>query len=130
MKKDDQINRSGLRTLCSKIENAVNKLDGVEDASVNFMSQKMILEADDEYFDQVLTEAVKIVKKNRTRCYSQTLKGGNIMTKKQKNNLPASYLLPCFSLLAAARCLSVRLWKWQHSFYVMPSSAGTSCGKQ
>ena len=47
----------------AKIENAVKKLDGVDDASINFMSQKMILEADDEYFDQVLTEAVKIVKK-------------------------------------------------------------------
>ncbi|SCJ88956.1 Cadmium%2C zinc and cobalt-transporting ATPase [uncultured Eubacterium sp.] len=47
----------------AKIENAVKKLDGVDDANVNFMSQKMILEADDEYFDQVLAEAVKIVKK-------------------------------------------------------------------
>ena len=63
MKKDDQINRSDCAHCAAKIENAVKKLDGVDDASVNFMSQKMILEADDEYFDQVLTEAVKIVKK-------------------------------------------------------------------
>lgn len=47
----------------AKIENTVKKLDGVQDASVNFMGQKMTLEADDQNFDQILAEAVKVIKK-------------------------------------------------------------------
>lgn len=47
----------------AKIENTVKKLDGVQDASVNFMGQKMTLEADNQNFDQILAEAVKVIKK-------------------------------------------------------------------
>ena len=47
----------------AKIENTVKKLDGVQEASVNFMGQKMTLEADEQYFDQILAEAVKVIKK-------------------------------------------------------------------
>ncbi len=43
----------------AKVENAIRKVDGVKDASVNFMTQKFMLEADDEVFDDVLKAAIK-----------------------------------------------------------------------
>lgn len=47
----------------AKIETAVKKIDGVTSANVSFMSQKMVLEADDQRFDAVAAEAVKLIKK-------------------------------------------------------------------
>ena len=43
----------------AKIETAVKKID----VSVNFMNQKMILEAPDDKFDAILTEAKALIKK-------------------------------------------------------------------
>lgn len=47
----------------AKIENAAAKLDGVTEIKVNFMNQKMILDAPDDKFDAVLAEIKKIAKK-------------------------------------------------------------------
>lgn len=47
----------------AKIETAVKKIDGVTNVSVNFMNQKMILEAPDGKFDAILTEAKALIKK-------------------------------------------------------------------
>ncbi len=47
----------------AKIENAVKELPGVTNASISFMAQKMMLEADDDKFDAILQEAVKVAKK-------------------------------------------------------------------
>lgn len=47
----------------AKIENSVKKIDGVIDASVSFMGQKMVLEAPDEQFESILAEAKKIIHK-------------------------------------------------------------------
>ena len=47
----------------AKMEAAVQKIDGVTAASVSFMAQKLLLEADDDKFDAVLKDAVKVAKK-------------------------------------------------------------------
>lgn len=47
----------------AKIETAIKALPGVNDASISFMAQKMMLNADDDKFDALLKEAVKIAKK-------------------------------------------------------------------
>ena len=47
----------------AKVEEAVKKIDGVNDAKVNFMLQKFTLDADDERFDEILKEAVETGKK-------------------------------------------------------------------
>lgn len=46
-----------------KIQNAVKKIDGVTNVSVNFLGQKMVLEAPDDRFDAVLAEAKALIKK-------------------------------------------------------------------
>ncbi|WP_456153277.1 cation transporter [Mogibacterium sp.] len=47
----------------AKVEDAINKLDGVEEAKVNFMAQKLTLVADDDRFDEILEAAIKAGKK-------------------------------------------------------------------
>lgn len=47
----------------AKIETAIKELSGVKNASVSFMAQKLLLEADDDKFDAVLKDAVKAAKK-------------------------------------------------------------------
>ena len=40
----------------AKMEAAIKKLDGVHDATVSFMTQKLTLDADDTRFDEILNE--------------------------------------------------------------------------
>ena len=44
----------------AKVQDAILKIDGVKNASVNFMTQKFMLEADDDRFDAILKEAVRV----------------------------------------------------------------------
>lgn len=52
----------------AKMEDAIKKIDGVTNASVNFMTQKMTIEADDAQFDNIVKEAVKVCKKVEPDC--------------------------------------------------------------
>lgn len=47
----------------AKMENAVKELDGVECCSVNFLTQKMEITAEEDAMPGILKEAEKIVKK-------------------------------------------------------------------
>lgn len=52
----------------AKMEDAIKKLDGVQNASVSFMTQKMTIEADDAEFDAVVKRAVDCIKKVEPDC--------------------------------------------------------------
>ena len=52
----------------AKMEAAIKKIDGVEDATVSFMTQKMPIQADDARFDAIVQEAVKACKKVEPDC--------------------------------------------------------------
>lgn len=52
----------------AKMEEAIKGIEGVTDASVNFMTQKMMIEADDAVFDQVVKEAVECIAKVEPDC--------------------------------------------------------------
>ena len=52
----------------AKVEEAVKKIDGVNDATVNFMAQKMVLDADDARFDEILKEVIAAAKKVEPDC--------------------------------------------------------------
>ncbi len=47
----------------SKIEKAVAKLEGVENASLNFMTTKLSIEAAEDKMEEILASAEKIIKK-------------------------------------------------------------------
>ena len=52
----------------AKMEAAIKKLDGVADASVSFMTQKMTIDADDARFDDIMKQVVKACKKVEPDC--------------------------------------------------------------
>ena len=54
----------------AKMEAAIKKIDGVQDATVSFMTQKLTIQADDARFDAVVQEAVKACKKVEPDCES------------------------------------------------------------
>ena len=47
----------------AKMEDAIKKVDGVKDATVSFVMQKMTVEADDARFDDIMEEIVKVCKR-------------------------------------------------------------------
>ena len=51
-----------------KLEEAIKKLDGVQDAKINFLTQKLTLEAADEDFDSVLESVVKLTAEVEPDC--------------------------------------------------------------
>lgn len=52
----------------AKMETAINKIDGVIEAKVSFMTQKLTIEADEKSFDKILKEAQKAIKKVEPDC--------------------------------------------------------------
>lgn len=47
----------------AKMEEAIKKIDGVNDATMSFMTQKLTLDADDERFDAIMDEVVAVCAK-------------------------------------------------------------------
>ena len=52
----------------AKMERNILKIDGVISATVSFFAQKLVLEVEDERFDEVLKEVCKAVKKVDSHC--------------------------------------------------------------
>ena len=52
----------------NKMEEAAKKTAGVADATVNFMAQKLVLDADDARFDEILKEVEAVAKKVEPDC--------------------------------------------------------------
>ena len=52
----------------AKMEDAIKKVDGVKDATVSFVMQKMTVEADDARFDDIMKEIVKVCKRVEPGC--------------------------------------------------------------
>ena len=51
-----------------KMEDAIRKLEGVTEVHVNFLTQKMILTADDARFEDIVKEAVKCIRRVDPDC--------------------------------------------------------------
>ena len=52
----------------AKMETAIKKIDGVQSATVNFLSQKLTVEADEAVFEDVLKKIAKAIKKIEPNC--------------------------------------------------------------
>ncbi|MEG0496259.1 MAG: heavy-metal-associated domain-containing protein [Eubacterium sp.] len=50
---------------------AISKIPGVTKASISFMTQKLVIEAEEERFDAIMQEAVKVCKKVEPDCAIQ-----------------------------------------------------------
>lgn len=52
----------------AKMEEGIRKLEGVTEVSVNFLAQKMMIEADEERLEDILKQAAKVVKRVDPNC--------------------------------------------------------------
>ena len=68
MKKKFDLDNLDCANCAAKMEAAIKKIDGVEDASVNFLTQKLTLKADDARFQEILQEVVKCIRKVEPDC--------------------------------------------------------------
>lgn len=68
MKKTYKLENLDCANCAAKMENAINKMNDVDSCSINFMSQKMTIEAADEKFEDILDEAQKAIKKVDRGC--------------------------------------------------------------
>ena len=68
MKKSFKLEELDCANCAAKMEAAIAKIPGVKKVSINFMAQKMLLEADDDKFDDVLKLAQKKVKEVEPDC--------------------------------------------------------------
>jgi copper chaperone CopZ len=63
MKKTFRLEGLGCANCAAKMERAINELEGVKSATVNFMTTKMVIEAEDEKMPSIIEAAEKIIKK-------------------------------------------------------------------
>ena len=52
----------------AKMEEGIKKLEGVIDVSISFMTQKLVIEADDESFDEIMEKVKEICAKIEPDC--------------------------------------------------------------
>lgn len=68
MKKKFKLEDLDCANCAAKMEETIKNIDGVISASVSFMNQKMTIEADDDKFDAIVDEAVKVISKIEPDC--------------------------------------------------------------
>lgn len=68
MKKTFKLEDLDCANCAAKMEHAIKKLDGVTNASVSFLTQKMTVETDRDSLDEIMKEVVKVCKKVEPDC--------------------------------------------------------------
>ena len=69
MKKKFKLQDLDCANCAAKMEEAIKKIPGVNDASVSFMTQKMTVEtADDAAFDDIMKQVVSVCAKVEPDC--------------------------------------------------------------
>ena len=47
----------------AQLENAINKVEGVQNASISFMAERMVIEYDEQNKDEIMKKIKKVIKK-------------------------------------------------------------------
>lgn len=68
MKKTFLMDNLDCANCAAKMEKAILKIDGVTGATVSFFAQKLVLEAEDDKWDEALRQACAAVKKVDADC--------------------------------------------------------------
>ena len=68
MKKKFKLEHLDCANCAAKMEESIKKIDGVNDAVVSFMTQKMTVDADDARFDEIMDEVVRVCAKVEPDC--------------------------------------------------------------
>ncbi|WP_294438193.1 cation transporter [uncultured Slackia sp.] len=68
MRKSFKLDEIDCANCAQKLEDAIKKLDGVNDARVNFLTQKLTLTADDADFEGVLNRVIDLTAQIEPDC--------------------------------------------------------------
>ena len=68
MKKKFNLEDLDCANCAAKMEEAIKKIPGVNDANVSFMSQKMTVDAEDDKFDDIMKEVAAVCAKVEPDC--------------------------------------------------------------
>ena len=68
MKKKYKMQDLDCANCAAKMETSIKKIEGVKDATVSFMTQKLTIDADDDRFDEIMKEVVKVCAKVEPDC--------------------------------------------------------------
>jgi len=68
MKKKFKLQDLDCANCAAKMEDAIKKIEGVNDANVSFLAQKMTIDASDEKFDEIMKEVVAVCAKVEPDC--------------------------------------------------------------
>lgn len=68
MKKVYKLEDLDCANCAAKMECAIQRIEGVNSASVNFMGQRMTIDANDENFDSIMKQVVKTCRKIEPDC--------------------------------------------------------------
>ncbi len=68
MKKIFKLEDLDCANCAAKMERNIAKIDGVMQINVNFLTQRMTIEADDARFDEIMEQVVKTCKKIEPDC--------------------------------------------------------------
>ncbi|WP_352408898.1 cation transporter [Lawsonibacter hominis] len=68
MKKQFKLLDLDCASCAAKMEQAIRKLDGVNGATVSFLTQKLTLDADDARFDEILRQVIAVCRKVEPDC--------------------------------------------------------------
>lgn len=63
MKKKFKLQDLDCANCAAKMEEAIKKIDGVNEATMSFMTQKLTIDAADDRFDAIMDEVVKVCAK-------------------------------------------------------------------
>ena len=69
MKKRYKMENLDCANCAAKMENGIKKLEGVVDASISFMTQRLTIEMDDARAEEIMIEANKICQKVDSECH-------------------------------------------------------------
>ena len=68
MKKKFKLQDLDCANCAAKMEDAIKKIPGVNDANVSFMMQKMTVDAEDDKFEAIMEEVVRVCAKVEPDC--------------------------------------------------------------
>ncbi len=68
MKKVFRLKDLDCANCAAKMERGIQKIDGVNNASVSFMTERLTIDADDGRFDEIMDEVVKVCRRIEPDC--------------------------------------------------------------
>ncbi len=68
MKKKFKLEDLDCANCAAKMEEGIKKIEGVHDANVSFLAQKLTIDAEDEHFDEIMKNVVAVCAKIEPDC--------------------------------------------------------------